>query len=153
MTAALVAVGVCDVATGAGLRPARWLGRLALMAGGVATVGVAAFPQPLRGNGVDHTIAATLAFVTLALWPVLAVRRRAGVPVLTRRFAVSATVTTLILLTWFTLEIHGSHRGLAERAAALAEVVWPLVVVMGTRRAPLLRRQNRLAVTGSAPAA
>ena len=82
MTAALLAVGLCDVVTGAGLRPARWAGRIALMAGGVATMMVAAFPQPVRGNGVDHTIAAAIAFIALALWPVMAVRRPAGVPVL-----------------------------------------------------------------------
>jgi hypothetical protein len=155
MTAALLAVGLCDLVTGAGLRPARWAGRVALMGGGIATMLVAAFPQPVRGNGVDHTIAATLAFITLAFWPVLAVRRRAGVPVLSFAFAVSATVVTLGFLTWFTLEIHGSHRGLAERGAALAEVVWPLVVAVGARHAPLLRRRRpgRRTAIGSASVA
>ena len=66
MTAALLAVGVCYVVTGAGLRPARRAGRMALMGGGVATMMVAAFPQPVRGNGVGHTIAATIAFTR---WP------------------------------------------------------------------------------------
>jgi hypothetical membrane protein len=142
MTAALLAVGLCDVVTGAGLRPARWAGRIALMGGGIATMMVAAFPQPVRGNGVDHTIAATVALLTLAFWPVLAVRRRAGVPVLSFPFAMSATLVTLAFLTWFTLEIHGSHRGLAERGAALAEVVWPLVVAVGARHAPMARRRR-----------
>lgn len=150
MTAALLAVGACDVVTGAGLRPASLAGRVVLMGGGVATMMVAAFPQPVRGNGVDHTIAATIAFITLAVWPVMAVRRRAGVPVLTGAVAIPATAVMLGLLTWFTLEIHGSHRGLAERGAALAEVLWPLVVVIGARYAPRLRR---LAPIGSAPAA
>jgi cytochrome c biogenesis protein CcdA len=152
MTAALLAVGVCDVVTGAGLRPARRAGRIALIVGGFATVMVAAFPQPVRGNGVDHTIAATIAFITLAFWPVMAMRGRAHVPVLSFPFAVSATVVTLGLLTWFTLEIHGSHRGLAERAAALAEVVWPLVVAMGGRHGPEMRRPRRLAPISSASA-
>ena len=65
-------------------------------------------------------------------------------PVLSFAFAVSATVVTLGFLTWFTLEIHGSHRGLAERGAALAEVLWPLVVAVGARHAPLGRRPSRL---------
>jgi len=151
MTAALLAVGLCDVVTGTGLRPASWAGRIMLMVGGAATVMVAAFPQPIRGNGVDHTIAATAAFTALALWPLLAVRRRAEARVLSAAYAVCATLAMFVLLTWFALEIHGSHRGLAERAAALAEAVWPLVVAVGTRHAPHLRRMR--AAIDSAPAA
>jgi hypothetical membrane protein len=140
MTAALLVVGVCYVVTAAGLRPVRWTGRGALMGGGVATMMVAAFPQPVRGNGVSHTIAATIAFTALALWPVLAVRRSSGLPVLTVAAAACATVAMVGFLAWFTLEIHGSSRGVAERGAALAEVVWPLVVAIGARYAQLKRR-------------
>ncbi len=156
MTAALLAVGVSYVVTGAGLQPARRAGRIALMGGGVATMMVAAFPQPVRGNGVDHTIAATVAFTALAVWPVMATRRGVGVPVLSPAFAVSALVVMVGLLTWFTLELHGSHRGMAERGAALAEVMWPLVVAVGARQAPLVDRPGRpgrLGAIGSAPAA
>jgi hypothetical protein len=140
MTAALLVVGVCYMVTGAGLQPARGAGRVALMGGGVATVMVAAFPQPVQGNGVSHTIAATIAFSALAVWPVLAARRRSGTPVLSVAAAVSATVVMVGFLAWFTLELHGSHRGIAERAAALAEVAWPLVVAVGARHAQLARR-------------
>jgi cytochrome c biogenesis protein CcdA len=147
MTAALLAVGLCDVVTAAGLRPARRAGRIALIAGGVATMMVAAFPQPVRGNGVGHTIAAAIAFTALALWPMMAVRRPSGVPVFSFAFALSATMVTVGLLVWFTLEIHGSHRGLAERGAATAEVLWPLVVAVGARHAPLGRRPRSLAPT------
>jgi cytochrome c biogenesis protein CcdA len=122
------------------------------MVGGVATILVAAFPQPVRGNGVEHTFAATVAFTTLAVWPVMAVRRRAGVAVLSFPFAVAATMVTLGFLTWFTLEIHGSHRGLAERGAALAEVLWPFVVAIGARHALLGRRQSGVPAIGSARA-
>ena len=58
--------------------------------------------------------------------------------------AVSATVVMVGFLAWFTLELHGSHRGLAERGAALAEVVWPLVVAVGARHAPLATPPARL---------
>jgi hypothetical protein len=119
----------------------------------MATMMVAAFPQPVRGNGGDHTIAASVAFTTLAVWPVMATRRGAGMPVLSPAFAVSALVVTVGLLTWFTLELHGSHRGMAERGAALAEVMWPLVVAVGARQAPLAGRPGRLGAIGSAPAA
>jgi hypothetical membrane protein len=140
MTAALLAVGVCYVMTGAGLRQARWAGRGALMGGGVATMMVAVFPQPVRGNGVSHTIAATIAFTALAVWPVLAARRNSGSPVLSFAAAAGATVVMVGFLVWFTLEIHGAHRGVAERGAALAEVVWPLVVAIAARQARLKRR-------------
>jgi hypothetical protein len=123
------------------------------MGGGVATMMVAAFPQPVRGNGVDHTIAATIAFTALAFWPVMAMRRGTGVPVLSLAFAVSATVVTVGLLTWFTLELHGSHRGIAERGAALAEVMWPLVVAVGARHAPLVGRLGPRGTIGSASSA
>jgi hypothetical protein len=39
------------------------------------------------------------------------------------------------LLLWFVLEANGSHRGLAERSAALAEALWPLLVVVSSRLA------------------
>jgi hypothetical protein len=39
------------------------------------------------------------------------------------------------LLLWFVLEANGSHRGLAERSAAVAEALWPLLVVVSSRRA------------------
>jgi hypothetical protein len=69
------------------------------------------------------------------------------VPVLSLAAGLSATVVTLGLLTWFTLEIHGSHRGLAERSAALAEVLWPFVVAVGARQARLGRPPGPLAPT------
>jgi hypothetical protein len=36
---------------------------------------------------------------------------------------------------WFAAELHGGQRGLAERAAAGAQALWPLAVVVTTRRA------------------
>jgi len=35
---------------------------------------------------------------------------------------------------WFAAEIHGGQRGLAERAAAGAQALWPLAVVLTTGR-------------------
>jgi hypothetical membrane protein len=135
MTSALAGVGACYAATGLGLRPAGRFGRSLLVAGGLGTLLVAAFPQPVRGNGVSHTIAATLAFTTLAVWPVLAARRRAAVPLLSHRASATATIVMFGLLLWFVLENHGTHRGLAERAAALSEALWPLLVVVSSRLA------------------
>jgi len=130
MTTALAGVGACYVVSGLGLQPARRRGRTLLVGGGVATMLVAAFPQPARGNSVAHTVTATIAFTALGLWPALAACHRSWVPLLERGISATATLTMLGLLVWFVLEAHGSHRGLAERAAAFAEALWPLLVVI-----------------------
>jgi hypothetical protein len=118
-----------------GIRPARRVGRLLLAAGGGATVLVAVFPQPVRGNSVAHTIAAGAAFVALATWPLFAAHRKGTAPLLTRPVEAATSVVLLGLVVWFAAELHGSQRGLAERAAAGAQALWPLAVVVTTRRA------------------
>ena len=135
MTSALAGLGACQVVTAMGLRPARIGGRVVLGVGGVATVLVAAFPQPARGNSVAHTVAATVAFVALGAWPLAAVRRRTRALLLTRPASVAASVVLLGLVLWFAAELHGGQRGVAERAAAGAQAVWPLAVVVTARRA------------------
>jgi hypothetical protein len=35
---------------------------------------------------------------------------------------------------WFAGELHGGHRGVAERVAAGLEALWPLAVVLSSRR-------------------
>jgi hypothetical membrane protein len=134
MTAALAGVGVCYALTALGLSPARSAGRAVLAVGGIGTVLVAAFPQPAHGNSVAHTVAATLAFVALGAWPVVASRHRSEVALLTRGPSIAATLVLFGLVLWFVLEVHGSHRGLAERSAALAEALWPLAVMVSARR-------------------
>jgi hypothetical membrane protein len=132
MTAALAGVGGCYVVTAAGLRPARRTGRLVLAGGGAATLAVALFPQPAHGGSVAHTVAASVAFVSLAAWPLVAARRDSLAPLLRRSVSAAATLVLLTLVTWFAVELHGGHRGLAERAAAGAQALWPLVVVATT---------------------
>ncbi len=135
MTCALAGLGGCHVVTAMGLRPVRNAGRVALATGGVATILVAALPQPVSGNSVNHTAAAAVAFVALGSWPLFALRRTALAPLLRPSRSVSASLVLLGLVAWFASEVHGGHRGLAERAAAGAQAVWPLVVVVSTRRA------------------
>jgi hypothetical protein len=134
MTSALAGLGACHLVTAWGLLPARTAGRIVLGAGGVATVLVATFAQPAHGNSVAHTVVATVAFSALALWPVAAARRRVA-PLLTPAASATATVVLVGLVLWFAAEVHGGQRGLAERAAAGAQSLWPLAVVVTTRRA------------------
>jgi len=49
--------------------------------------------------------------------------------------AVAAAVLGALVLS-FVAEIHGGHRGLAERAAAGGQALWPLAVVLTGRAAP-----------------
>ena len=135
MTSALAGLGICHVVTAVGLRPARLEGRTVLAGGGLATLMVAAFPQPQHGNSHAHTVAATIAFAGLALWPLFAGHRRSVAPLLSRSVSIPASLILLGLVAWFAAEVHGGERGLAERAAALAQAMWPLAVVVTARRA------------------
>ena len=134
MTSSLAGLGACHVLTAAGLYPARSFGRFVFAVGGVSTLMVAAFPQPVHGNSVAHTVAAVISFTALGLWPVFASRRPPWTPLQTRVVSTSASVAMLGLVVWFAAEVHGGQRGLAERAAAGAEALWPLAFVVSARR-------------------
>jgi len=137
MTAALVGVGLCHLVTALGLRPAAPGGRLLLAGGGVATLLVAAFPLPgSSGGSTAHTVAASLAFGLLAVWPAVAFRRAGGTPwPLRPAVAAAATVVLVALVGWFVVALRDETAvGLAERVAAGAQALWPLVAVLGVRR-------------------
>lgn len=140
MTLGLAGLGLCHAVTALALRPAARMGRLALALGGLATVVVAANPEPAGGGGsLPHACAAGVGFAALAIWPVLAWRRGtegSSVPgVLRLPLSAGATVVLVCLLGWFGAELvfGGGQVGLSERALAGAEAIWPLVVVIGSR--------------------
>lgn len=138
MTAGLALTGVGHVATSLALRPAALPGRLLLATGGIATAIVAALPVDSAPQA--HGIAAGVGFGALALWPVVA-SHRGGAGVLGRRGGAAATGALLALLVWFVVELQGlgpndgAATGLAERAVAGAQSLWPLVVVLALRQA------------------
>jgi len=143
MTAAIAGTGLCHLVTALALRQASTVGRWWYAAGGLATTGVALFPLPAQGSSPGHVVTATAAFGLLATWPAverLAARSRHapanGVPRLRGlRPAVVAVGSVLLLgtLAWFAAEAAaGSDRvGVSERAAAGAQALWPLLVVLG----------------------
>jgi hypothetical membrane protein len=151
MTLALVGVGGCHVTTALGLRPAAPAGRVLLAAGGVATVLVAASPLPADGSGSRaHTAAALAAFTALSVWPAVSGRRGERVGwALRPAGSLGAAAVLLGLLGWFGAELlgGGARVGLAERFAAGAQAVWPLVAVISARRGaraqPALPRRSR----------
>ncbi|WP_432954319.1 DUF998 domain-containing protein [Micromonospora haikouensis] len=151
MTLGLVGLGLCHCVTAAGLRPLAVGGRALLALGGVATLAVAAFPLPADGGSAPHGLAAAVAFGALALWPVLAPAGdgpRAGRPgrdavgvaggdrpapdgyARGRAAWAALAVGLLVPVAWFAVELAtgGDRVGLAERVAAGAEALCPLLV-------------------------
>jgi hypothetical protein len=133
MTSGLAGVGVCHLLTGLGLRQAAPVGRLVLAGGGVMTIMVAGCPLPGDGgSSIAHAVAAGAAFASLAIWPALAWRGPVD-PIrgLRRSVALAASGMLLGLVGWFVAElVSGVRIGLAERVAAGAQSMWPLVVVL-----------------------
>lgn len=141
MTSALVGLGLSHLVTALSLAPAATAGRLTHGLGGLATLLVAAFPLPGAGRSSSaHTAAATVAFISLAVWPAFAWTRR-RVPgqvvaaVLGPRVSAAATGVLLLAVAWFFAELllGGQRVGLAERVAAGAQAVWPMAVVLSVR--------------------
>jgi hypothetical membrane protein len=137
MTTALAGLGACHLTTALALRYAATPGRVVLGLGGVATVLVAAFPQPADGGGsAAHTAAAGVAFVALGGWPLLSGRSGSGAWPVRPGTSVAAGAVLLVLVGWFFTELvaDSDRVGLSERAAAGAQAVWPLLVAWGSRR-------------------
>ena len=136
MTMTFAAVGVCYIVTGIALRPAGAVGRLILVAGAAAGMLVTVNPQPAYGGSPAHAFWATVGFVALAVWPAGAWRRGPDVPWGLRPAVCAGAVTVLLLLlACFGVEVITGlgQAGLVERALGLAQVVWPLTVVLSCR--------------------
>jgi hypothetical membrane protein len=135
MTSALAGLGACHIATAFGLRPVGTAGRAVLATGGVATLFVAGIPLPAEGSSRGHAIAAGTSFLALGAWPIFAARRSSSNT--SQRVDVSLVVSGLLLglVAWFVIELRRNRSGLAERAAAGAQALWPLVAVVTSRRA------------------
>lgn len=128
MTAAFVVLGASHIGTAALLRPAAGRGRVLQAVGGLATIAVALFPTSDESDGYAHAVAATIAFASLALWPAFGARPD-GPPVLRPRVMRAASIVLALLVAWFVVALAlGNLVGLAERAAALGEALWPLAV-------------------------
>ncbi len=127
MTVGLAGLGLAHVVTALALRAGRGPGRVLLGVGGLATVVVSAAPLPAGGgSSAAHTAAATVGFVALSTWSLLALPQwRAGW---------LAAAVLVGLLVWFGLELGGPRFGLSERVLAGAQAVWPLLVVVHARR-------------------
>jgi hypothetical protein len=82
-------------------------------------------------------------FSALAIWPCLAIERRAGAPWALRPPAViTFTLVVAASTVWFLLELHAhSAAGLAERAVTGLQASWPVIVAACLRGAPQRARR------------
>jgi hypothetical protein len=133
MTTALAGVGICHTVTAAGLASAAVPGRALLGTGGVTTVVLAAFPQPVTGDSAEHVAAASVALSVLSVWPAVGWRRDGQPRPEVWRLAATGL---LALLGWFGIEYFGDSPriGLSERVLTGAQSLWPLVAVLLARR-------------------
>jgi hypothetical membrane protein len=146
MTTAFLLVGGCHVVTAAGLRCVRIQARVLLAAAGLASIGIAACPEPVRGSSSAHLAWTMLGAAVITTWPACAVRRGPlQPPVLSAQVATAVTAVLVALLGWLIVETQGGDAlGLAERLASAAQTTWPLVVALALQHAtPLATRPSR----------
>ncbi len=138
MTAALLLVGGCQIATGAGLTGVGKPARILLIVTGVSTLGVAASPEPVTGPTPLHlAFAASCAFTT-AVWPVLVARRAPARSWILGVYG-CGTVTLLFggLSGWLLIaaQAGSGDLGLLERLTSEVQGLFPLVVALAVRQA------------------
>jgi uncharacterized protein DUF998 len=138
MTAALLLVGGCQIATGAGLTAVRAPARILLILTGLSTLGIAASPEPAGGPTSRHLAFAVSCVVTTAVWPVLVARRGPAQPwILSARGCATVTVLFAGLSCWLLIAARGGtgDLGMVERLTSGAQGLFPLVVAVALRQA------------------
>ncbi|HTZ90960.1 MAG TPA: DUF998 domain-containing protein [Streptosporangiaceae bacterium] len=137
MTAALLLVGSCQIATGAGLTGVGMPARILLILTGVSTVGIAATPEPATGPTLRHLVFAASCVVTTAIWPVL-VARRAPTQSWILSVCGCAAVTVIFagLSCWLLVAARdgGGDLGMVERLTSAVQGMFPLVVALALRQ-------------------
>jgi hypothetical protein len=137
MTAALLLVGGCQIATGAGLTAVRVSARVLLILTGLSTLGIAATPEPATGPTSRHLAFAVGCVVTTAVWPVLVARRAPAQSwILSLRGCATVTVLFAGLSCWLLIAARDSSSdlGMVERLMSAAQGLFPLVVALALRQ-------------------
>jgi Protein of unknown function (DUF998) len=147
MTAALLAVGTCQIATGAGLTGVGMPARVLLILTGLSTVGIAATPEPATGPTSRHLVFAVGCVVTTAVWPVLVARRGPAQSwILSVCGCAAVTVVFAGLSCWLLIAARdgGGDLGMVERLTSAVQGLFPLVVALALRQtAPEAASQPR----------
>lgn len=140
VTGALLLMGLCYLLAAAGLRLLGPAARVGLVVAGLAGLGVALCPEPVRGSTVPHMAFTTIGAIALTVWPALVpyASPPRPVPLLGRQVANLVTAVFAALLLWTFVEAQtGPSLGLAERVTTSAEVCWPVVVAVALWRAAI----------------
>jgi Protein of unknown function (DUF998) len=136
MTAALLLVGSCQIATGAGLTGVGMPARVLLILTGLSTIGIAATPEPATGPTSRHLAFAVICVVTTAVWPVLVARRAPAQSWVLSVYGCAA-VTALFagLSCWLLVAARdgGGDLGMVERLTSGVQGIFPLVVALALR--------------------
>jgi hypothetical membrane protein len=154
MTTALFLVGCCHVVTAAGLSGVRIRARFLLAAAGLASIGIAASPEPARGSSLVHLAWTVLGAAAITIWPAFAVRRGLSQPlVLSGRVAAAVTAVLIALLGWLIVETQdGDALGLAERLTSAVQTSWPFIVALAPQHAAPRERPPKPAPPTARPA-
>jgi hypothetical protein len=137
MTAALLLVGSCQIATGAGLTAVRMPARFLLIVTGLSTLGIAATPEPATGPTSRHLAFAVSCVVTTAVWPVLVARSGPAQSwILSVYSCAMVTMVFAGLSCWLLIAARdgSGDLGLVERLTAAVQSLFPLVVALGLRQ-------------------
>ncbi|HEX9358465.1 MAG TPA: DUF998 domain-containing protein [Streptosporangiaceae bacterium] len=137
MTGVLFLVGGCHLVTAAGLAGVRVAARALLMVAGLASIGIAASPQPVAGSTPQHLAWTALGAATITVWPAFTARCTSPRPLIVSPYGCAAvTAVFLALLCWLVIETRsGSVLGLAERLTSSVQTTWPFIVALALRRA------------------
>jgi hypothetical protein len=138
VTGALFLVGACYLVTAIGLTGVRGSARFLLLVAGLASVGVAASPEPAHGSTAPHLAWTALGAVAIAVWPAFVVRRPSWpTGILSVRTSAAMTTVSILLLGWLIIETRrGSALGLAERLSSSVQTSWPFIIALLLRRTP-----------------
>jgi hypothetical protein len=116
LTGALFLTGGCHLVTAAGLARVRPAARVLLVIAGLASIGMVASPEPVRGSVPQHLAWTALGAVTLTVWPAFTGRRSPARPlILSAGGAADVTAVFAGLLVWLVIETQGGS----------APWVWP----------------------------
>ncbi len=138
MTGALLLVGGCHLVTAAGLTGVRVAARVLLGIAGLSSIGIAVFPEPVRGSIPQHLAWTALGAVAIAIWPAFTARRTPARPmILSVGGCAAVTAVFVVMLGWLTIQTQGGDDlGLAERLTTSVQTCWPFIVALALRRAP-----------------
>ena len=136
MTTALLVVGSCQIATGAGLTAVRLPARILLILTGLCMLGIAASPEPPAGPTVRHLVFAVSCAATAAIWPLLVARRgQAQSWILSVYGCATTTVLFAGLSCWLLIAAHGNGDvGMVERLTTTVLGSFPFVVALALRQ-------------------